>query len=702
MPQMKRKKNSVYIIIWLLQLQWLPALFFLNSCYSNKQSDDQDFGDVRVKKIHAFINDSASYFRAIDSVFADLSPFKRAYETYNTKRGYFYTQKRNYEKALQYSDSSLLLLNEHKNAPEYKLWYAQALSLKADDLHALKRYSEAFTYYFLAREAVYQSGDTCLFADYSTKLGMVSYQHKQYKEAVSYFKQAAAQRMACPNEKNINNASLQFAYHQNILDNIGICFSRLGMPDSAIYYFDSALHYIDLNHHKSFKYDKNNNRQNDTDFVQSAKGVIYGNMATDYQAKNNDSLAEQLLKTSVAINSKPQRAIEDVPYSLAKLAVIYLSHSRLKDAENTLTNLKHLLDTIPNAEVLQKWFNLQAKLSTQKQDYKAAGEYMSGYIAIKDSLNTIESERLGIDIQQTFSYLKTQNDLYIFKKDDEKKRSYLQLLGIILLTLSAISLLIWKNSRQAKKHLKALGELNAQLQKKHRHLERTFEALQSSHDDNTRLLTIVAHDLRNPVSGIAGMSDFLLKEDSYTDMQRKMLGMIRESSYHSLELIQELVNVNSRITDFKKEPLDLSLLINYCVEMLQIEANKKSQHIKANIAAVKVTGEREKLWRVFANLLGNAIKFSARSSDIEVSVTVKDKDAIIAIKDHGIGIPEDIKEKIFKMDPDIKRKGTAGESSFGLGLAICRQIITNHNGTIWFVSEENKGTVFYVSLPATA
>lgn len=699
---MKCLRTNIKYSTGLLQFLLLSALFFLNGCHSNTQSGDQDFGDLRVKKIHAFINDSASYFKAIDSVFADLPSFKRAYETYNTKRGYFYTQRRNYEKALEYSDSSLLLLNEHKNAPEYKLWYAQALSLKADDLHALKRYSEAFTYYFLAREAVYQSGDTCLFADYSTKLGMVSYRHKQYKEAVSYFKQAAAQRMACPNEKNINNESLQFAYHQNILDNIGICYSRLGMPDSAIYYFDSALHYIDLNQHKSFKYDKNNNQQPDTDFVQSAKGVIYGNMATDYQAKNNDSLAEQLLKASIAINSRPQRAIEDVPYSLAKLAVIYLSHSRLKDAENTLTNLKHLLDTIPNAEVLQKWFSLQAKFSTQKQDYKAAGEYMSGYIATKDSLNAIDSERLGIDIQQTFSYLKTQNDLYIFKRDDEKKRSYLQWLGIILLAVSAISLLIWKNNRQSKKHLKALGELNAQLQKKQGQLERTLGALQSSHDDNTRLMAIVAHDLRNPVSGIAGMSDFLLKEDSYTDIQRKMLGMIRESSYHSLELIQELVNVNSRATDFKKEPVDLSMLINYCVEMLQIEANKKSQLIKADITSVKVTGDREKLWRVFANLLGNAIKFSPPSADIEVNVTVKDKNAIIAIKDNGIGIPEDMKEKIFKMDPDIKRKGTVGESSFGLGLAICRQIITNHNGTIRFVSEENKGTVFYVSLPATA
>ncbi|OJY92919.1 MAG: hypothetical protein BGP13_21240 [Sphingobacteriales bacterium 40-81] len=699
---MKNIKTNSSLLRLFIKLLPLPALLLLNACNKQVESDDKHFEDFRFKKIQAFIDDSAHYFKTIDSVYADLPPLKKAYETYNNKRGYYYTYKRDYKKALQYSDSSLLLLNKHKDAEGYRLWYPQALSLKADDLHALKRYSEAFTYYYLAREAIYTSGNKCLYADYSSKLGIVSYRHQNYKDAIEYFRQAAQQKADCKKEGDINNEYVLFADYQNNLDNIGLCYSRLKVHDSAIYYFDSTLRYIEHNKAKAIKYNRSNDKIQDTDFVQSAIGVVYGNLATDLRAIGNDSAAERLLKASIAVNSKPHRALEDVPYSQSKLADLYIAQSRLNEAKPVLASLKQLLDTLPNAELLQRWYGLKARYASAEKDYPASNDYLTKFIAIKDSLNTIERERLAIDINQTFSFLKSQNDLFLFKQNDERKRFYMSLLAGAVIMVALISLLIWRNYRQSKKHVKTLGELNERLHVKQNHLEKTLVALQSSHDDNSKLMKVVAHDLRNPIAGIAGVSDFLLKENSYSDMERKMLEMIRESSYHSIELIQELLNVNSNVNDLKKEPVDLYVLINYCIEMLQIKADKKSQTIKADIAAVKVIGDREKLWRVFTNLLGNAVKFSPQNEHIEISATVKDKHVVIGIKDNGIGIPEGFREKIFKMDPDIKRKGTLGESSFGFGLAICKQIIANHDGDIWFESMEDKGTVFYVSLPIAA
>jgi signal transduction histidine kinase len=72
---------------------------------------------------------------------------------------------------------------------------------------------------------------------------------------------------------------------------------------------------------------------------------------------------------------------------------------------------------------------------------------------------------------------------------------------------------------------------------------------------------------------------------------------------------------------------------------------------------------------------------------------------VIKIKDHGIGIPLDLREKIFNIFTDAKRKGTSGEHSFGLGLAISKQIIEAHGGRIWLESEVDKGSTFFVSLP---
>lgn len=72
---------------------------------------------------------------------------------------------------------------------------------------------------------------------------------------------------------------------------------------------------------------------------------------------------------------------------------------------------------------------------------------------------------------------------------------------------------------------------------------------------------------------------------------------------------------------------------------------------------------------------------------------------IVSIKDEGIGIPESIKNKVFEWYTDGKRSGTEGEKPFGMGLAISKQIIAAHGGAIWFESEENKGTTFYIEIP---
>ena len=682
-----------------MRLCWALS-FLLPACRQDTKPENKDsFADFRFRKIQTFIDDSSHYFKAIDSVYASLPPFRRKFETYNTKRGYFYTYKRDYEKALLYSDSILLLLNDNKGQEGYPFWYPQSLALKADDLHALKRYSEAFTYYYLAREAIYQVKDTCLYASYSNKLGMVSYRHKQYLDAAEYFKQAAIQQSHCKADDNDNNAHVVFANRQTWLDNIALCYSKLNMHDSALYYFDSVLRYIDNNYQNAFRYDIKGKKVPDTNFVQSARGVIYGNMAVDLMATGNDSAAERLLQNSIAFNSLPHRAIEDVPYSQAKLADLYIRQKRLDRAELVLNALKAGLDSLPNQEMLRKWYLLQSAYLSATGEYTGSNNYLKQYTQLNDSINTAEYNKLAIDLNQTFRYLKSQSDLYVFKLDDAKNKRYLLWSAIAIFLALVIALSVWYNYRQTQKHIAALADLNNQLIYKQGHLEKAFSALQSSHEENTRMMKIVAHDLRNPISSIKGMSDFLLSEGDYSEMQHKMLAMIQQSSVNSIELIQNLAQLDHWTGDLKKEPVDISALVRYCIEMLQLKAGEKSQTIRFHNPPVWVMTDREKMWRVFSNLIGNAIKFSAPGKDITVEISTDEQFAVIAVKDRGIGIPEALQPKIFHADPDVKRKGTSGEESFGLGLAICKQIVEKNEGALWFETEEGRGSVFFVRLP---
>jgi signal transduction histidine kinase len=108
---------------------------------------------------------------------------------------------------------------------------------------------------------------------------------------------------------------------------------------------------------------------------------------------------------------------------------------------------------------------------------------------------------------------------------------------------------------------------------------------------------------------------------------------------------------------------------------------------------------RDRLWRVFNNLLVNAIKFSPEDTVITIGWEQADGTVTVRIQDQGIGIPKDIQEEIFRLSQDTKRAGTAGEESFGLGLYISRQIIEEHGGEIWLESAPGEGTTFFVKLP---
>jgi signal transduction histidine kinase len=178
-----------------------------------------------------------------------------------------------------------------------------------------------------------------------------------------------------------------------------------------------------------------------------------------------------------------------------------------------------------------------------------------------------------------------------------------------------------------------------------------------------------------------------------------MLQLIRESGQNSLDLVSDLLQVHTRAEQLKKEPVDLNTLLHYCVDLLQYKANAKGQQIILQAAHVTVAVNNEKLWRVVSNLITNAIKFSPVGDVIIVSLTENPPYVTIAVEDHGIGIPPSMKNNIFDMSADAKRKGTAGEESYGMGLAICKQIVEAHDGRIWFESQPGMGSTFYVELP---
>jgi signal transduction histidine kinase len=160
-----------------------------------------------------------------------------------------------------------------------------------------------------------------------------------------------------------------------------------------------------------------------------------------------------------------------------------------------------------------------------------------------------------------------------------------------------------------------------------------------------------------------------------------------------------MMQVNRGSEGLKKEMVDLERMVNYCVDLLRYRADEKKQKISVSTVSVTALVSREKIWRVMSNLIANAIKFSNDGGNISIQLTQDGSNALITVKDEGIGIPDTIKDSVFDLFTNSKRLGTAGETPYGMGLAISKQIVGAHNGNIWFESEEGQGTTFFVELP---
>jgi signal transduction histidine kinase len=232
-----------------------------------------------------------------------------------------------------------------------------------------------------------------------------------------------------------------------------------------------------------------------------------------------------------------------------------------------------------------------------------------------------------------------------------------------------------------------------------------MDELENANKSITRIMRVMAHDLRTPLSGVIGLASAVNEDENLSADSRHMVQLIESTGSRTLDMIDELLNsgLSDEKENIEKKPVDLKTLLSDLIELLQFKADEKQLTINFdNAGSVIVEVNYEKIWRVFSNIIANAIKFSHRGDSIQVSLNENHEDnlVIVSIADNGIGIPEKEQNEVFEMFTEAKREGTDGEKSFGLGLAISKRIVTLHNGKLWFESQREKGTTFYIALPA--
>lgn len=603
-------------------------------------------------------------------------------------RYFYYHKNGDHKKALLYADTMLSIASQSVNKEQYIHLYVDANFALGDTYFALQQYNDAYQHLFQGYLIGKNNLNKVVLSDYMYRMGMITYKMGNYRLAKDYFKNSY-------NYFDIITSDFVSFYHvQELLDNIALSYKHNNQLDSALVYFDRSLKFINK-YGPQFK--------DRPKMMEIARGVVYGNQSEVLVLQGNYQQAIELLKKSIAINLQKDYDNNDAVLSEIKLAQLYYDHNKDKELFKLLNTIGEQLKTIKNSDAEADWNNLMSKYYLRQKNLPKALAYLQTYNTVKDSnikkLNLLKES----DINKQFDNYEKQQQ--IEQLSSNNKVQLISLYVIIIVTIMALIIifLVYRNWRRSKKDVQTVNTLNQQINQQNADLEKALNELKLSSQEKDRILRTVAHDLRNPIGGIASLTK-LMADDEYTDDQKELINLVKETSYNSLELINEILEAtNISSIELNPELVEINSLVNNSVELLRFKASEKGQKIfyEPLSAPLELLISREKIWRVISNLISNAIKFSPTGAPIFVKVVKEKEQAVISVLDNGIGIPEKLKDQVFNMFTSAQRPGTNGEKSFGLGLSICKQIIEKSNGKIWFDSS-NHGTIFFIALPLNA
>jgi signal transduction histidine kinase len=224
--------------------------------------------------------------------------------------------------------------------------------------------------------------------------------------------------------------------------------------------------------------------------------------------------------------------------------------------------------------------------------------------------------------------------------------------------------------------------------------------------ESDEFVASMTHDLKSPLTVMMGYLD-ALSGDPLAQSERGALciGETKRSGNRLQGMIEDIVDsyrLDAGLVEIRRDFCDIGKLLDECCRELSRDAEahgiRFSFTLDSSLPFIKV--DARQITRIFANIIGNAIKFTPRGGEVTVTGTVSGGEIVVEISDTGIGIPVKDQERIF--NKYFRSQGVKGYKGTGLGLTICKALVEEHGGRIEVASSEGEGSRFTVKLPVTA
>jgi two-component system sensor histidine kinase/response regulator len=587
----------------------------------------------------------------------------------------------------------------------------------------LANYNQALSYLNMAVQISRQANDERGVTDAYKNIGIVNYSKGQLSGALDFYYKAlyiavknhykilsgeiyndigvVLQSMEVyPNALRYFDKALAIAQSANDVQGIGTMHENIGEVLIAQADYDHAI--IHLN--KALKIAK---QQDDIDGL----GSLYTDMGLCYGHKDQPKLAVNYLDTSLQITDK-YKFVYNQAYTLIGLATVYNIQKDYANAyKYSMEGEKIAMGNLSvKANAALQLNKSLAGLGKYADAYKFLNQYidLNSQLKNNESIEKLTSYNYEFDFAAKEQRIKEQeNEEDLLYKQRMKSQKLLNIIFItVILAMVTTAVIYYRQKRKQQKINALLAERNEEVVSQKANINDQAQKLNDLNTLKDRLISVLAHDLRAPLSTLRGLFS-LLQDDSITHQEliQMIPNVLKKLEYTSDFLDTLLFWINSQMENFDSSAKSFSIkeMVNYEIECYHEQAVLKGIKLVDSVPGDLVaSADPNSIRIVIRNLITNAIKFSGENDVIEIIADFEDGDTdnlIIKIKDTGVGIAPDQLTKLFMNKVD-SRTGTNHELGTGMGLLFCKDLVEKCNGKIWVTSEQGVGTIFSFNIPA--
>ncbi|MDO3627233.1 tetratricopeptide repeat-containing sensor histidine kinase [Mucilaginibacter sp. BT774] len=611
------------------------------------------------------------------SIYTDLNN-KQGLSNAYTVTGQMYNMQADYKQALYYLNLARGIYEHQNNKRELPVCYKNIGMV----YFGQGRHSAALDYYYKALFVEIEERNQTATADIYNNIGDVLQNMRAYPKALDYY-----------------NKALGIAKQTHDLLEIGTATENIGEVLLAQKHYDQAINYLSKALHIAIKQDD----KDGISYISADLGLCYAN-------KGQYDLALSYFNTALQTAAK-YNIVYDKTYALIGFATLFNQQKDYQKAFNYASSGHKLAEQINNI-----WFRANAVFELNNSlaglgKFEEAHKLSMEYIALQDSLNNDENIQKITSYNLEYEFASKQRKLIAQQKEKDElyaqrlkqERTNLIFLSTVLSGMVLIAAVYYKSKRRQQKINAVLQERNNEIVQKKADLDEQAIKLNDLNHLKDRLIAVLAHDLRAPLSTLRGLFT-LLEDDTLTNDQFLDLipQAVKKLEYTSDFLDTLLFWINSQMDNF--DSTDKAFLIkdvvanettNYC-EQAALKGIRLIDNVSDNII---VAADPNSIRIVVRNLITNAIKFSRENDTITISTNyLDDNNILMSIKDTGIGMQQHQLDKLFKSKVDSGH-GTNNESGTGMGLLFCKDLVEKCHGKIWVESQPGHGTEFFFTLP---